>query len=425
MTCSSIYYRGLTLAFALFVAGVVVAQDKNAEPKKEVPTTEEAKKEEPQKDETKKDEPKKDEAKKDETKKDASKDAPAAPAAGAGPADEFNAKLNEWKNILKELRTIRQKHLTAEIPQAKELEKQWVELIAKGEALLPQLRAAGIKAYAASKDDRSIERFLLQILEDDISHDRYEDAAALSKSLLDAGCEVKKVLDQAGVAAFCTNDFDNAEKYLTEAKNAGVLGEHGGNFLSLIPEYKEYWKTEQEIRAKEAEAKGDEQLPRIKISTNKGDMVVELFENEAPGAVGNFISLIEKKFYDGLTFHRVLQSFMAQGGCPKGDGSGGPGYNIYCECYQPNYRKHFRGTLSMAHAGKDTGGSQFFATFIPTAHLNGRHTAFGRVVEGMDVLGRLQRIDPQSTDPQPEPDKIVKMEVLRKRNHEYKPNKVQ
>ena len=166
-------------------------------------------------------------------------------------------------------------------------------------------------------------------------------------------------------------------------------------------------------------------MPRVKISTTKGDMVVELFENEAPGAVGNFISLVEKKFYDGLSFHRVLPAFMAQGGCPKGDGSGGPGYNIYCECEQPNYRKHFRGTLSMAHAGKDTGGSQFFITFVPTSHLNGRHTAFGRVVEGMDVLGRLQRINPEDKNQHADPDKIVKIEVVRKRSHEYKPSKVQ
>ena len=150
-----------------------------------------------------------------------------------------------------------------------------------------------------------------------------------------------------------------------------------------------------------------------------------MFENKAPDTVGNFISLVEKGFYNGLTFHRVLPQFMAQGGCPLGDGTGGPGYNIYCECYKDNYRKHFRGTLSMAHAGKDTGGSQFFLTFVPTSHLNGRHTAFGRVIEGLDVLSKIQRIDPESKDSKPEPDKIVKMEVVRKRDHEYKPNKSQ
>jgi cyclophilin family peptidyl-prolyl cis-trans isomerase len=135
--------------------------------------------------------------------------------------------------------------------------------------------------------------------------------------------------------------------------------------------------------------------------------------------VANFITLVEKKFYDGLVFHRVLPHFMAQGGDPNGDGSGGPGYEIPDECHQPNARMHFRGSLSMAKtAAPDTGGSQFFLTFIPTAHLNGQHTVFGRVVEGLDVLDRLQRRNPESAT-SPEPDKIVKAEVLRKRDHAY------
>ena len=114
---------------------------------------------------------------------------------------------------------------------------------------------------------------------------------------------------------------------------------------------------------------------------------------------------------------------MAQGGCPKGDGTGGPGYKIYCECQRDDFRHHFTGTLSMAHAGKDTGGSQFFLTFRPTPHLDGRHTAFGRVIEGLEVLPRLQRRDPQRS--RVEPDKILRAEVVRKRDHDYQPTKVQ
>ncbi|MBC7856939.1 MAG: peptidylprolyl isomerase, partial [Pirellulaceae bacterium] len=110
-------------------------------------------------------------------------------------------------------------------------------------------------------------------------------------------------------------------------------------------------------------------MPRVKMTTTKGVMVIELFENEAPDTVGNFLSLVEKKFYDDKSFHRVLNHFMAQGGDPKGDGTGGPGYQIYCECHKPDYRRHFRGCLSMAHAGRDTGGSQFFLTFRPTPEL--------------------------------------------------------
>ena len=128
-------------------------------------------------------------------------------------------------------------------------------------------------------------------------------------------------------------------------------------------------------------------MPKVKLDTNKGDIVIALFENEAPIATANFLDLVEKKFYDGLTFHRVLPGFMAQGGDPKGDGSGGPGYTIPDECRQENHRTHFRGSLSMAKTPEpDTGGSQFFLTFVPTSHLDGKHTVFGRVIEGMDVL---------------------------------------
>ena len=148
-----------------------------------------------------------------------------------------------------------------------------------------------------------------------------------------------------------------------------------------------------------------------------------MYENEAPQAVGNFVSLVEKGFYDGLTFHRVLPGFMAQGGCPDGNGAGGPGYDIYCECHQDNHRKHFRGSLSMAHAGRDTGGSQFFLTFLRTPHLDGRHTVFGRVIDGMDVLAKLQRRDPSNPNAE-KPDRIIKAEVIRKRDHVYAPTKV-
>ena len=113
-------------------------------------------------------------------------------------------------------------------------------------------------------------------------------------------------------------------------------------------------------------AQTENDLPRVELKTSKGDVVIELFEDEAPNTVANFIQLVEKKYYDGLKFHRVIDGFMAQGGCPKGTGTAGPGYSIACECQLKGARKHARGSLSMAHAGRDTGGSQFFITFAAT-----------------------------------------------------------
>ena len=127
------------------------------------------------------------------------------------------------------------------------------------------------------------------------------------------------------------------------------------------------------------------------ISTEKGDMKAELYEKETPVTVENFVNLAGKRFYDGLTFHRVIPDFVIQGGCPRGDGTGGPGYTIPYET-SAGRQYHDRGVLSMAHRGKDTGGSQFFICMNRenTQHLDGVHTCFGRVIEGVDVIDDIR-----------------------------------
>ena len=133
---------------------------------------------------------------------------------------------------------------------------------------------------------------------------------------------------------------------------------------------------------------------------------------------------MEKGFYNGLKFHRVLPGFMAQGGDPKGDGSGSPGYMIAAEFTKPEHRRHFRGSLAMARSqDPDSAGSQFYLMFAPTNSLDGKYTVFGRIVKGFEVLGKIQRIDPEKPD-ESKPDKIVAAKVLRKRNHKYEVKKV-
>ena len=133
-------------------------------------------------------------------------------------------------------------------------------------------------------------------------------------------------------------------------------------------------------------------MKKVNIETEKGNMVVELFNEDAPQTVANFEKLIQEGFYDGLAFHRVIPNFVIQGGCPKGTGMGGPGYTIKCETAN-NPNQHLRGSLSMAHAGKDTGGSQFFICHSPQPHLDGNHTVFGRVIEGIDVVDKISAGD--------------------------------
>ncbi|WP_066313757.1 peptidylprolyl isomerase [Bacillus sp. FJAT-29814] len=119
---------------------------------------------------------------------------------------------------------------------------------------------------------------------------------------------------------------------------------------------------------------------------------LELYPNEAPGTVENFEKLANSGFYNGLTFHRVIPGFVSQGGCPTGNGTGGPGYTIKCET-EGNPHKHEVGSLSMAHAGKNTGGSQFFIVHEPQPHLNGVHTVFGKVTSGMDAVLKMRNGD--------------------------------
>jgi len=133
-------------------------------------------------------------------------------------------------------------------------------------------------------------------------------------------------------------------------------------------------------------------MSKVIFETSEGEITFELFSNDAPNTVNNFIKLVNDGFYNGLSFHRVIPGFMAQGGCPNTregsngmPGTGGPGYSIKCEI---NPNKHLKGSLSMAHAGKDTGGSQFFIVYEPQPHLDGVHTVFGKT-DNMDVVLKL------------------------------------
>lgn len=137
------------------------------------------------------------------------------------------------------------------------------------------------------------------------------------------------------------------------------------------------------------------------IETAKGNIAIQLAEDKVPITTGNFIKLAQSGFYDGLKFHRVIRGFMIQGGDPKGDGTGGPGYTIQDE-FHPTL-KHEEGVLSMANAGPNTGGSQFFITEAPQPHLDGKHAVFGKVVQGLDVVKKIQQGD-----------KMVKVKIIDK-----------
>jgi cyclophilin family peptidyl-prolyl cis-trans isomerase len=148
---------------------------------------------------------------------------------------------------------------------------------------------------------------------------------------------------------------------------------------------------------------------RAVVETDKGRMVLELYEDDTPVTVNNFVFLARSKFYDGIIFHRIIDGFMAQTGDPLGTGTGGPGYQFGDEIRQKlTFDK--KNLLAMANAGPATNGSQFFITFVPTPHLNGKHTIFGRLLEGEKVLNALNKGEPPAT-----PSKMVKVYIVSKK----------
>lgn len=311
--------------------------------------------------------------------------------------------------------------------QDSELKRRFVELQTTGHAKYAELLAAALAEFQQGLDNQSIiADWLYNSLNENVENDEFEGMLPIAKALMEVNYPEDELLLRAGLTAFAMNDFDTAQKWIQQIVDTQRASP---TFISIneeIGDLQREWEAELAIRAEDA---AGEPLPRVLMHTTKGDVEIELFENQAPETVGHFIHLVEDGFYERLTFHRVLNHYMAQTGCPNGDGSGDAGYSIYNESMKPNARKFFRGTIGIALAQEpDTGGSQFFITYLPTPQLNNSFTAFGRVTKGMEIVANLNEIDPENKDekkgPALLPDEILSIEVLSKRDHEYLPNKV-
>lgn len=328
----------------------------------------------------------------------------------------------EFEGLNKQVEELSEQFRSASEEERTAIREKYIELADEIELSFDALRSATVAAYQVTGEENENVAFdLFRLAMTYESEENHASAFELFSMLMANDSKVEGLYTYAGMAAFGTNQFELAKQYWDKARDEDALESQHRQFAQMVDDLMVDWQAEQKIRAEEAAA---DDLPRVVVETSKGPITIELFENQAPGAVGNFVSLVEAGYYDGLSFHRVLPNFMAQGGCPDGTGAGGPGYKIYCETEREDYRRHFAGTLSMAHAGKDTGGSQFFLTFLPTPHLNARHTAFGRVIDGWEVLSELERVDPRAPRG-PEPDTIISAKVVRKRDHAYEPNKVE
>ncbi len=343
-------------------------------------------------------------------------------ADAAGPTDaraQFDEAFGRLKKLMADLTVLQAQY---QQPQADKpaLEAKFNAVKQEAQAAGDRLEAAAVDLLAIDPKNQDALQITKAVAAGSLETDDPEKALAIASRVAAADAADAEISLMAASAAMLLSKLDAVEAWLAKAKAGGAPSDAMAGIEQALA--RERPKIEAEMAKRKAEAEADD-LPRVKLDTTAGDIVVELFENEAPNAVANFISLVEKGFYDGTPFHRVIGGFMAQGGDPTGTGTGGPGHTIACECEEPGARMHFRGSLSMAHAGKDTGGSQFFLTFRPTEHLDGKHTVFGRVLSGDDVLSKLARTQDAEGRPVPgvQPDKIQKAEVLRKRDHAYVP----
>ena len=155
----------------------------------------------------------------------------------------------------------------------------------------------------------------------------------------------------------------------------------------------------------------NKKMTKVKLETNQGDIVINLY-SDMPITTGNFEKLVGEGFYDGVIFHRVIKNFMIQGGDPDGTGMGGPGYTIEDEFTHAGGNSNIRGTISMANAGPNTGGSQFFINLVDNNYLDSKHPAFGKVIEGMDVVDKIAKVKTNAADKPLEEVKIIKASII-------------
>jgi len=245
-------------------------------------------------------------------------------------------------------------------------------------------------------------------------------ALELTQLLLDKEVDQPKLYFFGYLASFAIEKFSEAEKFLSQYEI--VTRSKENSIREGLKKTIANWEKELELRNAETERND---LPRVRITTDAGVIEIELFEDQLPKTVANFISLVDQGFYDGLSFFQVIPGQIARTGCPQHNGTGNPGYFVAKEL--PTLRRNFfAGTIGMYQDSSGRIGSQFFITYIPSPTLDATYTSFGRVLSGMDVVYRLKMAEINSDRPvTPEIfSKIIKAEVLRKRDHDYQPEKL-
>ncbi len=310
---------------------------------------------------------------------------------------------------------------------------QWRAGKDKTNRKLADFRATACRIYGSDlPQPESLGPIIDSIAEDMYASNQLQDLHFVYEKKVAANPDDVEQKKQLAMVYLKTNRFREAHDLLNSIDPAkiGVFEDSDRNLLLFLPRLIGMYEKELQIREKEKQA---DDLPRVELVTPSGTMVVELFENEAPETVANFISLVESGHYDNAIFHRVIPNFVAQcGGFTENNTPKTIDYTINDEFKNPNFRRHFSGSLSMANTGKpNSGQAQFFINLAPTPFLDGKHTVFGTVIEGSGAYQRIAPTHKLSEENKEEPidsavpDKIISAKVLRKRDHAYQPTKAQ
>ena len=355
---------------------------------------------------------------------------PEAPA-----VKEFYQKFDEFKAIVQRLRDIQREYKVVRPTGREALEKEFHDKMLESDERFRALMASAPAAFAANPADKEIGDFLgataMVLAERD---GKFEEAIAKLEVLAEYNFRLEELADPYGRIAFEVSDYETAEKYLKKAEELKSLTPTGKERLARIEEEKKHWGDELAARERDA-ALDAEPLPQIRLKTTQGDVLIELFENDAPNTVANFITLVEQGYYDDLPFTLVQPGYRADVGTVLPGSPKELDYTIPSEGHGESFRRHFRGSVSLnwpQDKGKDGGNAEISILLVPdrsrdpakseTGQDTG-NTVFGRVVEGLDVLSEFAANNIAQS--QQQLDKVIDAEVVRKREHPYEVKKVE
>lgn len=342
----------------------------------------------------------------------------------------FEAKRDAWEQTLVEMKKIQILRNNGIDESAQSMDR-FYQLRDRGRGELNDVFKAAEAFFVERRDEFNSVSLLATVIDHRRSSSYYEDSFEAAKLLIEVGVNMPFLEQMAGRAAFVEGKFDEVlpiyQRYV-ESNGTEQLEDVDKQIVGVLDFFPQWWEEELKARAAD-EAAGD--LPRIRLETTSGPVVLELFEDQAPNTVANFIQLVESGLYDETEFYQVIDDLLALGGDPTGDGSGTSGQFIPDEHDRPDRRRIFRGSIMMAKRSieADSGelvpnsaSSQFVIALMPIIPREQQQTVFGRVVQGMDVVCSFRRVDPSKKKEQQvilPPDRIIAATVLRKRDHDY------